>query len=144
MSTADNKAIVRRWIEAIDRHDLDGVGDAVAEDAVWRVPIVPEPIVGRAAVQQLVSGFFTAFSDFRAEVIEQIAEGDRVVTHVTASGTNDGEILGMPATGKHVSWSVVHTHTIRDGELKDDYVVFDRLALMEQLQGASQPAQAPA
>lgn len=143
-TTEDPKAVVRRWFDAINRHDVEGVGEPVAENATWRVPISPDPLHGRAAVQQLVSGFFAAFSDFKGEVTEQIAEGERVVTYVTASGTNDGELLGMPPTGKHVSWNLIHTHTVRNGELQDDFVVFDRLALMEQLQAAPEHAGSPA
>src|SRR5687768_692435 len=104
----------------------------------------PDPLHGRAAVQQLVGSFFAAFSDFKAEITEQIAEGERVVTHAIASGTNDGELLGMPPTGEHASWNVVHTHTVRNGELQDDYVVFDRLALMEQLQAVPEHAESRA
>lgn len=137
MTSDDNKETSRRWFDAINRRDLQAIGDAVSESATWRVPIMPEPLQGPDAVRQLVGGFFAAFSDFRVEVAQQIAEGNRVVTHVVASGTNDGELLGMPATGKRVSWPVVHTQTVKDGELTEDFVVFDRLGLMEQLQGAA-------
>ena len=143
MSTEDNKAVVRRFAQAIAEHDLQAVGELVAEDAVWRVPISPEPLVGRDAVRQLFAGFFAAFSDFRPEIREQVAEGDRVVTHALLLGTNDGELMGMPPSGRAMSLDVVHLHTVRDGVLKDDFVIFDRAALMEQLQSPSQvPASA--
>jgi steroid delta-isomerase-like uncharacterized protein len=143
VSSDESKTVVRRWFDAINRHDLGGVGEVVAEDATWDVPIAAEPLRGRAAVQDLVGGFLTAFSDLKLEITEQIAEGDRVVTYVTASGTNDGELLGMPARGNHVTWKVIHTHTVRDGELKEDFVLFDRLALMERLQATPATAGAP-
>ena len=59
---------------------------------------------------------------------------------VTTTGTNDGELLGNPPTGNEVRLPFVHLVGIEDGRYHRDQVIFDRLALMEQLGPARQPA----
>lgn len=140
MSSEDNKLVVQSWAEAVARHDLEGIGDLFAEDAIVRVPLAPEPLVGRDGVRQFFAGIFNAFSDFRPEIQEQIAEGERVITHALFLGTNDGELMGMPPSGRAVRLDVIHMDTVRDGQIQDDFAVLDRAALMEQLQATSEPA----
>jgi steroid delta-isomerase-like uncharacterized protein len=142
MSSEANKLVIQQWAEAIARHDLHGIGEVLTENAVMRVPLVPEPLVGRDAIRQLFAGFFTALSDFRPEIQEQISEGDRVVTHALFLGTNDGEFMGMPPSGNAVKLDVIHIDTVRDGLIHDDFVVLDRAALMEQIQATPDVASA--
>jgi predicted ester cyclase len=59
----------------------------------------------------------TAFSDFRISVKDLIAEGDKVASRVVASGTNTGELMGMPPTGKQVSVSGMEMAHIKDGKV---------------------------
>lgn len=59
---------------------------------------------------------------------------DRVVTHALFLGTNDGELMGMPPSGRAVRLHVIHVDTVKDGLIHDEFAVLDLAALMERLQ----------
>jgi steroid delta-isomerase-like uncharacterized protein len=135
-----NKEIVLRWAEEVlNQGKVDVVDELFAEDFVWHMPFSPEPLRGPEAMKQTVAAFLAAFPDFAVDVEEVLAEGDKVALKYTASGTNDGELLGEPATGAPAAWPVMHVFTLRDGKVVNDVTVLDRLRIMEQL-GRAQTA----
>src|SRR5919109_2687113 len=126
MMSEENKAVVRRWAdEVVNQGKLDLVDELFAEDFNWVMPFNPEPLHGPEAMKQTVTTFRTAFPDLRIEIEELVAEGDKVVAKYTASGTNDGEMMGSPPTGKPARWGVIHLITFRDGMVADDVTVME-------------------
>ena len=137
MSTDDNKAVVRRWFdEVISRGDM-GALDAICAEchpqfAVIRGVIEPAPL-GMSGLKSLITSLRSAFHDLHAEVEEQIAEGDKVVSRVTMRGTQRGEFNGMPATGKSFTISGVSVWEVRGNLLIQEWVNWDALGMMQQL-----------
>jgi len=74
-----------------------------------------------------------SFPDIRFTVDEQIAEGDKVVTRWTAHGTNTGELLGMPATGKSSTVTGIVVDRIVNGKIAESWPIFDQFGMMQQL-----------
>ena len=74
-----------------------------------------------------------AFPDFRVTTEEQITEGDVVVTRRTADGTHQGELMGMPATGKHATAAGVSIDRFAGGKLVAAWVIFDQMGFLQQL-----------
>jgi steroid delta-isomerase-like uncharacterized protein len=137
----ENKAVVRRWAkEVVNQGNLDLVDELFAQEFSWEMPFSPEPLHGPEAMKQTVSTFRSAFPDLAIEIEDLVAEGDKVTAKYTATGTNDGEMMGNPPTGKSASWRVIHVFTFRDGKIVDDATVMDRLGLMEQLGQVQAPA----
>jgi len=95
---------------------------------------------GPAGARRTAGMYQSAFSDGRFEVQEQIAEGDFVVTRWTASGTNDGGLMGMAATGKSVEVAGITIDRIADDKIAESWTCFDTLGMMQQL-GAVPEAQ---
>ena len=123
MSPDQNKAVVRRWIEARNAHDRD-MALALFTDE-WR--------------ERLTSAFdamTAAFPDLRITAEDPIAEGDRVVARWSLRGTHRGPFRGIGATGKSVSWSGVDIYTVVDGKIASLVREADNLALLEQLGAA--------
>jgi steroid delta-isomerase-like uncharacterized protein len=138
-----NKEIVVRWTdEVLNQGNIDVVDELFAEDFSWEMPFNPGPLHGPEAMKETVSAFRAAFSDFAVDVEDVLAEGDKVALKYTASGTNDGEMMGAPATGESAEWRVMHVFTLRDGKIVDDVTILDRMGLMEQLGQAQRPAEA--
>ncbi|HSM72916.1 MAG TPA: ester cyclase, partial [Anaerolineales bacterium] len=71
----------------------------------------------------------------------QLAEGDKVVTRYTWRGTHQGEYFGIPATGKPVSWTAMVAFKIDDGKIREAWINYDRLGVMQQLGVAPTPVQ---
>jgi predicted ester cyclase len=77
--------------------------------------------------------FYQAIPDARAEVLDVVAEGDKVVLVDRFGGTHRGELFGRPGMGDRIEWMAIHIYTIRDGKVLEDAVMTDALAIMQQL-----------
>ncbi len=83
---------------------------------------------------QYAMSIFTAFPDGYHLLDEVIAEGDKVMTRGIFCGTHQGELMGIPPTGKQVVFSVVHIDRVLDGKVVDHWGQADVFGMMQQLQ----------
>jgi predicted ester cyclase len=78
--------------------------------------------------------YISAFPDMRMEPQDVISDGDKVAVRVRVTGTNEGEFMGMPATGKSVDVQLIDILRLADdGLVHEHWGVTDTLALMQQL-----------
>jgi steroid delta-isomerase-like uncharacterized protein len=129
---ADAKEISRRLTEEPWQGKLDDVIDYVADDYVGHQPGAPE-VHGKAGFKQFVGTYLAGFPDGKIVVDDQIAEGDTVTTRWTARGTNTGELMGMPATGKEVTVTGITYSKISDGQVHESWASWDTLSMLQQL-----------
>ncbi len=129
----DPKALNRRFFEEV-LHDqnLAVIDELVAEDCVDHIPL-PEQGPGREGIRQAIQWLITAFPDIRFEIVVDMAEGDLVSAVTRMTGTNQGEFMGMPATGRQVSIIAVDVGRVRDGKFVEHWGLVDQGSLMEQL-----------
>ena len=136
---------LRQETEAWNAHDANRVAACYAEDAVLYDVGLPTPLRGRAAIRDSVAGYLAAFSDFRVEVGEPIVSGNRAAQEFKVTGTNDGELLGVPPTGKSAT-----TYGCGTAEFGEDGLIhragnyWNAAALMQQLGVVPEAAGAPA
>ena len=134
MSTNQNKVIARRIVdESWTKHNpsiLDGI---FSNDAVLHDPQNPTVAKGPQGAKSTLARYLRAFPDLKITIEREIADGDYVVQHLRASGTNTGEFNGMPATGKNTSVTGVMTSKIKDGKVIEAWSLFDSLGLLQQL-----------
>jgi predicted ester cyclase len=84
--------------------------------------------------RQAFAEFLAAFPDWRQEIVDLIAEGDRVMVHCTCSGTQRGPFIGQPATGKHMEQvHEVFIFRVQDDRLTDVWSLEDTWDRMQQL-----------
>jgi hypothetical protein len=129
----DHAATMRHVYDLISAGDIDGFGELVAEDFVEHEE-TPGLEPTKEGVKQFFHMYKTAFPDLRMEAQDILVSGDKVVARARATGTHQGEFLGMPATGK--SFDVQLIDIIRfgdDGLAREHWGVFDALAMMRQL-----------
>jgi hypothetical protein len=102
MSTEANKAIIRRLFkEAFGQGNLAVLDEIIAPNQVNGGPgALPELPSGPEGTKMLITAYRNAFPDLHFTIDEQIAEGNTVVTRWTAHGTHNGELAGLPPTGK--------------------------------------------
>jgi steroid delta-isomerase-like uncharacterized protein len=132
MSTEENKALVRRFYEEIDRGNLDAMDELVAEDYIDHSP-PPFPVEpGREGLKQAFKLFWDA-TPGRHVIEDQIAEADKVVTRLTAYGKHEGDLPGAPRTGNEMKMTAVAIHRIADGKLAEKWSDKDELSLLQQL-----------
>ena len=134
MSVEDNKALVRRFYAEIDAGNIDAMDDLVAEDYVdHSPPPFPDLGTGREGLKQAFRVFWEA-TPGRHEIEDQIAEGDKVVTRLTAYGRHEGELPGIPRTGNELKMTATVIHRIADGRLAEKWSDKDVLAFLQQLE----------
>ena len=131
-----NKAIALRLAEVFNGRQLHLLEDVLHPEFRGRglSALPPDgPEVGPGARRKLYEMFYQAIPDARAEVLDVVAEGDKVVIVDRFGGTHRGEFLGRPGTGDHIEWIAIHIYTIRDGKVLEDAVMTDALTMMQQL-----------
>jgi predicted ester cyclase len=145
MSTEENKALVRRFLERVDTGDAGSVDAFIAPAYTdHNPPPFPDLAPGIAGARQAFAIALSAFTDFHHTVEDQVAEGDTVVSRITGTGTHTGEFLGVPPTGKRVTMTGLTIHRIADGKLIEHWAQIDALGLLQQLGAIPAPEQAPA
>jgi steroid delta-isomerase-like uncharacterized protein len=130
---------VRRYLDAINRGDVPGLGALYASDAVLYDPLAPEPVRGREAIQATFAAFKQAIPDLRWELIAPVVgDGQRVTFEVKVSGVNSG-LLAMPQgelppTGSAVSFTMAIAETLdEDGLIAEERSYFDATGFAAQL-----------
>jgi steroid delta-isomerase-like uncharacterized protein len=138
----DHAATIRRMYDLLSAGDIDGFGDLIADDFVEHEE-TPGLEPTKEGVKQFFHMYRAAFPDLRMEPQDVLASGDKVVARARATGTNQGEFMGMPATGKSVDVQLIDIIRFGDdGLAHEHWGVLDALGMMQQL-GAI-PAAAPA
>ncbi len=128
----ENKAAVLGAYAAINAGNLDGLMDLLAENLIEHdvVPGMPPTKAG-------VKGFFTdlrkSFPDLNLSVDDIFSEGEKVTARTTMKGTNSGEFMGMPATGKSVEVPIADYFRFENGKVVEHWAVTDTGKMMEQL-----------
>ena len=140
MSTAENKALVRRWMEeAWGQGKLDVLDELIGPDYVLHGAADPDLPRGPAGARQLTTAFRAPFPDLRATIDDLIAEGDRVVCRWTAQATHEGEFAGVPATHKQVTFTGIEIVRIANGRIAEGWDEVDLLGLLQQLGAVPAP-----
>ena len=134
MSLEENKELVRRiYDELWNERKLEVAEELIAQDAVnYDTGLLPQPF-GPEEMKDTVRMVTAGFPDNRHEVVEMIAEGDKVVVRCTLTGTHEGEFMGIPPTGRSIEVSEIHVYRLEDGKAVEHRVGRDDLGAMRQL-----------
>ncbi len=130
---SQNKNTVTSFIDALfTKGDLGAVDDYLAEDFVNHDPpmgVTPD----REGMRAAGAMFRAAFPDWHSDVSLLVGEGDLVVEHFTASGTQQGKIFGVPAADRTVSLPGINIWRVHDGHIVERWGRLDDLGLLRQL-----------
>jgi predicted SnoaL-like aldol condensation-catalyzing enzyme len=120
-----NKKLVRTFIEEVFNKRQPAAADRfLVTDFVEHNPNLPQGLDGR---KRFVAAVLAGFSDYHAEIVEILAEGDKVVVRTQWSGTQDGPFLGLPPSGNKVRFSTADFFRIEGGKLAEHWDVVDSL-----------------
>lgn len=131
-----NKALVTRFEEALSSGEWElissTIDELVAPDALIRSPI-PTEATGAQKLKEIFSTLHRAYPDLQVATDDVIAEGDKVVARNTVTGTHRGEYMGIPPTGKSVTYSEIFIFRVVKGRIAETWGVVDVLSQMRQL-----------
>jgi steroid delta-isomerase-like uncharacterized protein len=141
----ENKALSRRAIEEVFvAGNLDVVDEILSEDHVHHDPAMPEEGHGREHYKEFASMYRSAFPDVHMQIEDQIAEGDRVATRWVASGTHEGDLMGINPTGNRVTVAGMTIDRIADGQIAETWDNYDALGMMRQVGAIPSPEETQA
>lgn len=132
MSVEENKALVRRLVEAINKRKW-GVIDEVMVPGYVDHYALPGQKPGREGYKEAFISTTNAFPDFLFTIEDMIAEGDKVVARLTFSGTHKGEFASIAPTNKRVTYTHIRILRIVRGKIVEDWGFSDRLSSLQQL-----------
>jgi steroid delta-isomerase-like uncharacterized protein len=129
---ADAAAIAIEMLDKVNARDIEGIRDLLHPDYTY---------CGADGVEQkgvdvgvgVVVTFTTAFPDLQLALRHQVTDGDVTVIEMTATGTHQAELEGIPATGRSVEVVVADVITVKDGKVISEREYYDQLSLMQQL-----------
>ena len=134
MESEANKTIIRGFFQkVINAGNLDIMDQVLSPDFFSHEALPPGIPPGREGAKQLFGMLRNAFPDLQATIEDEIAEGDKVVVRVTFSGTQQGEFMGKPPTGRRVTYGVVDIFRISDEQVVEHWGVADIVSLMQQI-----------
>jgi predicted ester cyclase len=128
----ENKTIVRRFEEEMAKGNLDVIDELLSPDFVDR-NLLPGQGPTREDFKRTNKEFLDAFSITSFTIVEQIAEGDTVVTKYRQSGVSRDEIAGLPPTGEEDTVEGIHIHRISGGKITEEWSTLDVVPVWENL-----------
>ncbi|MFI7617300.1 ester cyclase [Nonomuraea terrae] len=136
MPTARNRAALSRLHDATNSGDAELIAKTIDEVAdpnlIFHAP-VPAGASGAQALKQVWTMLLRAFPDIHVTVEDVITEGDKIVCRNTVTGTHLGDYMGLPPTGKSITYSEIFIVRFADGRLAEVWGVVDVAAQMRQL-----------
>ena len=132
MDTEKNKKVVAEFYEEVfHKRDLTAVGRFMHDNYIQHNPDADQ---GRIGFIKFHKGFFAAVPDFRAMIIQMVAERDLVYVYNRITGTHTGEgFLNYPPTGNKIEFDAVDMFRLRDGKLCENWDVADTRALFSKV-----------
>lgn len=133
-SVEENKAIVRRFVEASNAHDYEALDEVIAPDFVRLCPATPDVVVrSRDDFRRFLAADAETFPDGQVQLDTLVAEGDRVAFWATYAGTQEGAMGPFPASGKRMSVEFAGVFRIEDGRLAELRLVWENVSVLKQL-----------
>ncbi len=132
MTAEANKALIRWFIEEMNRGNLAVIDDVFAPNVIDHAAL-SEGIAGIASVKRDFASIYFAFPALHFTIDDLLADGDRVVVRWTARGVHQGEFAGIPPSGQQVTLSGTDILRIVDGKVAEIWEHADILRLLHQL-----------
>jgi len=129
----ENKALFHRFVnEGINKRNVELIGELMDANYIEHNPI-PGVSPGLDGMKEMMGMFFAAFPDLNSTIDMLVAEGDLVAGRMTSTGTHTGDFMGIPATGKRVTFTETHIVRIANGKAVEHWGNQDDMAMMQQL-----------
>jgi predicted ester cyclase len=139
MSTAQetsNKTTFRRFHDALNTGDVELISKTIDElvepNAVIRTPL-PIEATGAQLAKEVFGRLLRAYPDLHITVEDLIEEGDKIVSRNMVTGTHQGEYMGLPPTGKSVTYNEIFIVRFAGGRIAESWGVVDVFSQMKQL-----------
>lgn len=130
----NNKRLIEAYFEEVwNQGKVDRLADLITGTYINHSPSYPNPSPGPEGLKPIVLAMRKGFPDLHYQIEDLILTENHVVARVTMTGTQTGELFGMPATGRKVAVSQINIEYMRDGKIAEHWRVTEELKMMQQL-----------
>jgi steroid delta-isomerase-like uncharacterized protein len=127
-----NEITMRRFVEqVINNGDFPVLDEVIHRNYVYHSP--DQVLQGPEALRDLFTAYRTAFPDLHIEIEELVSAGNKTVISFTLSGTHEGDLMGIAATGRQVKVSGMTLSHFENGKIVEEWELLDQLTLFQQL-----------
>ena len=131
---AANTALVLYVVEKFwNQKNVNVLTETHSPDSIGHNPVMPVNPLPFDLYKQACLLHIAAFPDMKVTTDDIIAEGDKVVIRWTVTGTHQGELMGIPASGKQVTWSGMTIYRFADGKIVESWWSYDAMGMMQQI-----------
>jgi steroid delta-isomerase-like uncharacterized protein len=144
MADQPNRAVIRSYYEEVfNERRVDLIDQLAVEDYVEHDPF-PGQGNGRSDLKARVRLILDSMNPLRFEIEDIVAEGDRVVVRWSQTGTQSGNFMGIPPSGRNFTFAGIDVHRLRDGRMAEHWHVIDLFGLLQQLGAIPAPSESAA
>lgn len=136
MSNRNIELIRRIFNQVWNEKRIEEIDELVATDYIHHDVRSPDR-KGIAGYKEFVDLYLNAFPDIRFNIDDEISDGNTVVTRWTATGTHNGDLPGLPRTGRPISITGITIARLSDGKFVESWNNWDALGMMQQLGAVS-------
>lgn len=131
---SENIDLVKSFVnEVINKGNIDLVDEIWTEDMQWHSAGMPDTKGRKAYKQQLTDAVNGAFTDMHLDIIDIVADKEKVVVYFTNSGTNTGDFGEHKVSGKYAKWYGMGIYRIENGKIAEAWFVEDHYGMYKQL-----------
>ena len=131
MSAEENVTIARRFIAEQDRRKGPPPDELCAPGYTAHIlSLPPMDLAGHGGMAKV---FYAAFPDLKQTIEDAFADEEKAAVRYTATGTHQGELMGLAPTGKQISVAGMMTFHIVGGKVQESSCIIDEMALMQQI-----------
>ena len=128
-----NKEPIRSYTrDVFNAHKPERAAEFLAPEARWNGGTLGA-VEGRDNIVGLLQGFIGALPDIDAAEQEMVAEGNSVWVRYVINATHQGDLLGIPATGRKVQWTAVDVYHLSEGKITEEWAEDDLLAILHDI-----------
>ena len=127
-----NKAVFEKFMSALNAKDMASMESLLADDFMDN-DAMPGMAPGKEGMIDMIGMYVNAFPNLNIVVDHWVAEGDLVAGVMTTEGTQTGEFMGMPASGKAFSVREMHMVRVANGKMVEHWGLANELSMMQQL-----------
>jgi steroid delta-isomerase-like uncharacterized protein len=132
--SVNNETVVQRWWQELwNKGNIAVADEIIAPEFTDHDPASPWVPPGIEGCRVLVSSYRAIFPDIHFTIEQQVAAGDRVVSHWRCRGTHRGDLMGIPPTGKKVEVEGVSILHLENGKITHQTTIWDALGLLQQV-----------
>jgi steroid delta-isomerase-like uncharacterized protein len=140
MTVQENRnTVLRFWEEVFNQRHFELLDKLFTEDYVYH-GAGGQDVKGADNLQQFLGGYFKAFPDLRADVEDIFGVDNKMVSRVMCHGTHQGDLMGMPPTGKQIAIRVICVNRFAGTKIAEDWELPDLFGMLRQLGAIPMPA----